>query len=123
MFDAIRLSSAAEENTIVGNVIKGKDATDVYSNGILIASGCPRNVVIGNAIDSTTVTTLYNIGDNSTTLLNQDTLQAAALNIISAAGRLNIQGNDPSYPIVFKDGGGNAISKINNSGVYSPGAP
>ena len=123
LFDAIRLFSAAEENSIVGNVIKGKDATDVYSNGILIASGCPRNVVIGNAIDSTTVTTLYSIGDNTTTLLNQDTLQSATLNIISAAGRLNIQGNDASYPIVFKDGSGNAISKINNSGVYSTGAP
>jgi parallel beta-helix repeat protein len=123
LIDAIRLGSAAEENTIVGNVIKGKDATDVYSTGILIPSGCPRNVVIGNAIDSTTVTTLYSIGDNTTTLLNQDTLQAAALNIISAAGRLNIQGNEASYPIVFKDGAGNAISKINNSGVYSTGAP
>lgn len=161
LFDAIRLINAAEENTVVGNVIKGKDGTDQYSNGILVASGCLRNVLVGNSVDASTVNTPYNIGDTSTTLLSSDALQIVSRTVeiksqtsdlifqggdgthivrfrdpagvaqayvtetgrFKGAGRLGLQGNDASYPIVFYDGAGNAIAKINNAGVYSTGAP
>lgn len=161
LFDAIRLLSGCEENIVVGNAIKGKDAADMYNNGILIQSASPRNLIIGNTIDQTTVATSYNISDSSTTLLSAGAVQFSSqtVSVISSAAelilqggngneavrvrgsdgatkafitedghyraisRLGLRGNDPNFPIVFFDGAGNAIAKINNAGVYSAGAP
>jgi parallel beta-helix repeat protein len=125
LFDAIRVFGGSEENSIVGNVIKGKDTTDKYDTGVVIASGCPRNVVVGNSIDGTSVTTPYSIGDGTTTLVSSDALQISSntVQLKSNNAALLLQGNNGTYPIQFLDGGGNVISKINNSGVYSTGAP
>jgi len=159
--EAIRVNDGSEENTIVGNAINGKDATDRYDRGIAVAAGCLRNVVLGNSIDSTSVATAYSIADSSTTLLsanattisstsiwlksNSAKLQlqgsdaATPVEFLDGAGavaswvradggyrsrtRLTLQGSDATYPVVFLDGAGNPIAKINNAGVYSPGAP
>jgi parallel beta-helix repeat protein len=120
LYDAIRLFNAAEENTLVGNVIKGKDVTDKYSNGITIASSCPRNVIVGNCVDETTVTTAYAVGDATTTLLSSDALQVSANTVLlkSNNAELILQGNSGTTPIVFRDGGGNALSRVGADGAY-----
>ena len=162
LIDAIRVFNGSEGNTIVGNAIKGKDATDQYDRGINVTAGCPRNVVSGNSIDNVSVIQAYSISDATTTLISTDATtissssvllksndsilklqgsdaatpvaflgggSGAAVSQIRADGgykaslRLNLQGNDATYPIVFLDGGGNPLGKINNTGVYSPGAP
>ena len=125
LYDAIRLFNGAEENTLVGNVIKGKDGTDQYDNGITVAPSCPRNVIVGNCVDETTVANAYVVLDTTTTLLSSDALQISANNVLlkSNNDRLILQGADPTYPIVFRNGIGDAIAKIDNAGVYSTGAP
>ena len=124
LYDAIRLFNAAEENTLVGNVIKGKDGTDQYDNGITIASSCPRNVIVGNCVDETTVTTAYAVGDATTTLLSSDALQVSANTVLlkSNNAELILQGNSGTTPIVLRDGGGNSLSYVRSDGGYKAGA-
>ena len=125
LFDAIRIFDGSEENVISSNAITGKDATDKYSNGVVISGSCPRNVVMGNSVDESTVTTAYSISDLTTTLVSSDAsiISSNTVALKSNNAALVLQGNNASYPIVFRDGSGNAISKIDNSGVYSTGAP
>jgi hypothetical protein len=112
--EAIRLLAGAQENVVMGNTIRGKDSTDKYEVGIRVNSGCPRNTISGNRMDSSgTITTLYSISDNSTGIITEDTVQSGT--------RLILQGNDGSFPIVFRNSGGTVISKISSSGVYSTG--
>jgi parallel beta-helix repeat protein len=124
LYDAIRLFNAAEENTLVGNVIKGKDGTDQYDNGITVASSCPRNVVMGNSIDGASVTTPYVIGDATTTLISADatTISANTILLKSNNALLQLQGNSGSTPVEFRDGGGNSLSYVRSDGGYQAGA-
>jgi len=120
LYDAIRLFDAAEENTIIGNVIKGKDGTDKYSNGIIIAASCPRNVIVGNCIDESTVVTPYAINDATTTLLSSDALQVSARTVLlqSNNAELILQGNNAATPVVFRDGAANPLCRIGGDGAY-----
>jgi len=120
LFDAIRLFSAAEENTIVGNAIKGKDGTDVYSNGVLVASGCLRNAIVGNTVDPTSVTSAYNISDTSTTLLSSDALliSSRTVEIKSSTADLILQGGDGTHAVRFRDSAGVAKAYVTESGHF-----
>lgn len=124
LFDAIRLIGNAEENVIVGNAIKGKDSTDVYSNGVLVASGSVRNVLIGNSVDPTTVSTAYNIADTSTTLLSSDAVEllSRTVNIKSATSELILQGGDGTHAVRFRDSTGTTRSYVTESGHYKAAA-
>jgi parallel beta-helix repeat protein len=126
--EAIRLFGTSSRNVISANTIKGADNTYKYTYGIVVTSTCNNNFLVGNIINFTEVTNPYSILDASTQLIEQTTsdgmsVSAHVLTVNSKGGRLSLQGNDATYPIVFRDGAGNAISKINNSGVYSTGAP
>jgi parallel beta-helix repeat protein len=126
--EAIRLLGTSSRNVISANTIKGADGTYKYTYGIVVTSTCNNNFLVGNIINFTEVTNPYSILDTSTQLIEQTTsdgmsVSAHVLTVNSKGGRLSLQGNDATYPIVFRDGAGNAISKINNSGVYSTGAP
>ena len=120
LFDAIRLFSAAEENTIVGNAIKGKDGTDVYNNGVIVASGCLRNVIVGNTVDPTSVTTAYSISDTSTTLLSSDAVQLSSrtVEIKSSTADLILQGGDGTNAVRFHDSTGVARAYVSETGRY-----
>lgn len=123
LYDAIRVFGGSEENVISSNTITGKDATDVYSNGVLIASACPRNVVVANSVDESTVTTAYNISDSTTTLVSSKdaVVSSNTVSLKSNNAALSLQGSSGTYPILFKDGSGNIIGKIDSSGNYSTG--
>jgi parallel beta-helix repeat protein len=149
---AIRCFNAASGNTISSNAIKGYDAVDTYASGIVVNSGCLNNLLVGNVIDSATVTNLYTISDSSTMMLSGQAgdmeQRANVLTLRSttstnfedsvggikskvdnsdgsyqATGILYLQGNGAPYPIVFRNGSGTAIAKIDNSGNYTTGAP
>lgn len=120
LYDAIRIFGASEENTIVGNVIKGKDGTDVYSNGVLVAASCPRNVIVGNTIDPTSVINAYNISDTSTTLLSSDALElnSRTVNIKSSTSDLILQGGDGTNAVRFRDSTGVARAYVTELGYF-----
>ena len=128
LYDAVRVFGSASNNTIVGNTIRGKDATDKYEQGVYVAASCPNNVIAHNTIDSTSVTTAYSISDTSTNLISGTTTTLGSTNITlnaSTALTLNsngaavtIKGNSASNPIVFQDGGTNQIARIANDGSY-----
>ncbi len=120
LLNAIRIFGGAEENTIVGNAIKGKDAIDQYDAGILITTSCPRNVVMGNSIDGSTVSTPYSISDASTTLISADatTISANTILLQSNNALLRLQGNNGATPVEFRDGGGNTLSYVRADGGY-----
>lgn len=120
LFDAIRLFDAAEENVISSNTIRGKDGTDVYSNGVLVSASCPRNVIVGNSIDPTTVTTQYNISDSTTTLVSSAATTIASTSVVinSDDAALTLQGDDGTDSVVIKDGGGTTRVNIRNDGRY-----
>jgi parallel beta-helix repeat protein len=124
LVNAIRVFGGSEENTIVGNAIKGKDSTDQYDAGVLITSGCPRNVVMGNSIDGTSVITPYFISDATTTLISADatTISANTILLKSNNSLLQLQGNSGSTPVEFRDGGGNSLSYVRSDGGYQAGA-
>jgi hypothetical protein len=126
--EAIRLLGTSSKNVISANTIKGSDGTYKYTYGISVAATCNNNFLVGNVINFSEVTNPYSILDTSTQLIAQTTadgmsVSANVITVNSKGGRLSLQGNNATYPIVFLDGAGNAISKINNSGVYSTGAP
>jgi len=124
--DGIRTFNGSSKNTIVANTIKGASATYKYSVGVSVESSCPNNIIVSNIIDNNTVTTRYNILDNSTMLHGINTafdgervvLKAPTQAIISIAGQQIYQGNHGTYPHLFKDGSGNNIAGIENSGTY-----
>jgi parallel beta-helix repeat protein len=126
--EAIRLLGTSSRNVISSNTIKGSDGTYKYDFGIRVLASCNNNFLVGNIVNFSEVTNPYSILDTTTQLIEQTTadgmsVSAKVLTVNSKGGRLSLQGNDATYPIVFRDGAGNAISKINNSGVYSTGAP
>jgi len=124
----VRVFGAANNNTIVGNTIRGKDSVDKYGNGVLVVASCPNNVIAHNTIDSTSVTTAYNISDASTNLIGASTVTLKASNITidassaltlnSSGGVATIKGNSASNPVLFQDGGGNSLARIDNNGDY-----
>lgn len=117
----INVYGGSEENTIVGNAIRGYNATYKYSVGVNIPDGNPRNVVMGNSTDTATVTASYSILDFSTTCLTDGAalLRAFSLQVQSASASLVLQGNDASKPVVFRNGGNAEAASIGNSGRYS----
>lgn len=126
--EAIRLLGTSSRNVISSNTIKGSDGTYKYDYGIRVRETCNNNFLIGNVINFSEVTNPYTILDTTTQLIEQTnsdgmSVSANGVAITSKGTRLSLQGNDATYPIVFKDGNGTVIAKINNSGVYSTGAP
>ena len=120
LFDAIRIFGGSEENVISSNAITGKDATDKYSNGVVVSGSCPRNVVMGNSVDETTVTTAYSISDLTTTLVSSDAsiISSNTVALKSNNAALVLQGNSGSLPVQFKDGAGSAVSYVRIDGGY-----
>lgn len=126
--EAIRLFGTSSRNVISSNTIKGADGTYKYDYGIKVNATCNNNFLIGNVINFSEVTNPYTILDISTQLIEQTStdgmsVSANGVAITSKQSKLSLQGNDATYPIVFKDANGTVIAKINNSGVYSTGAP
>lgn len=117
----INVYGGSEENTIVGNAIRGYNATYKYAVGVNIPDGNPRNVVMGNSIDTATVTTPHNVADFSATVLTDGAalLRAFSLNVQSSFASLELQGNDASKPIRFLNGGNAEAASIGNSGRYA----
>ena len=126
--EAIKLLGTSSRNVISSNTIKGSDGTYKYDYGIRVFATCNNNFLVGNVINFSEVTNPYSILDTSTQLIGQTTadgmsVSAKEVAITSKGDRLALQGNDATYPIVFRDGSGIVIAKINNAGVYSTGAP
>ncbi len=128
LIDAIRLTSTSTFNSVIGNVISGKDATDVYTYGLNIDSGSANNILIGNTINTTSVAIPVNIGDATTTVLGSSattllstniTLNAStALTLNSNGSVLTLKGNNATAPIAFQDGFANTVARITNNGGY-----
>jgi hypothetical protein len=117
----VNVYNGSEENTIVGNAIRGYNTTYKYNVGINIPDGNPRNVVMGNSMDASTVANPYAILDYSTTCLTDGAalLRAFSLLLQSSFSSLVLQGNNPTKPIIFRNGSDAEMASIGNSGRYS----
>lgn len=113
--DGIRCFDGSGDNSIIGNTISGANATYQYSNGIFVESGCLRNHIIGNALDTSTIITPYVLGDNTNAVFTTDRLSSAQLSITSYNAQQVYQGNDPTYPHLFRDGAGNNLAGVDNT--------
>lgn len=112
---AINVYGGSEENAIVGNAIRGYNATYKYAVGINIPNGNPRNVVVGNSMDTATVTAPYSIQDAVITALTDDGLRTP--------GRLRLQGGSATDPIQFLDASGTAVATLSETGILTFASP
>lgn len=119
LIEGIRVFGGSRNNAIVGNNITGANTTYKYLHGIRIENGNQFNFVSSNVVNDVDIETPYTILDSSTTLIDQQRYIANTIELISRNGQFLYQGNDATYPHLFKDGGGYKIAGVTNSGAWT----
>jgi hypothetical protein len=127
LITAIRLFSSATSNVIVGNTIRGQNATNAYDQGLIIQAGCINNEVANNTIDSVSVVTPYSISETAVS-----TTRSSAGNLTIKAGSINLDGTNSLNlvsqlgPITFGAANAeqarltpNGYLKVSNNGSYA----